>query len=90
VSKQARIPCSRGRQEHKGLRQSRRVRPWLPVRCQDFRANKIEVAGKRKRVLGVVFDPETRAAKTDFVIEAPIVIISASAANSSGQVWEKT
>jgi choline dehydrogenase-like flavoprotein len=64
----------------------------------DFRANKIEAAGKRKRVHGVVFDPETRGAKTDFVIEAPVVIVSASAinspvvllkselANSSGQV----
>jgi choline dehydrogenase-like flavoprotein len=48
----------------------------------DFRANKIELAGKRKRVLGVVFDPETRAARTDFAIEAPVVIVSASAVNS--------
>ncbi len=48
----------------------------------DFRANTIEVAGKQKRVHGVVFDPETHGAKTDFVIEAPVVIVSGSAINS--------
>ena len=64
----------------------------------DSRADKIEVNGKLKRVRGVVFDSATHATRTEVAIEAPIVILSASAinspvvllkselANSSGQV----
>ena len=48
----------------------------------NFRANKIEVRGSGKRVSGVVFDQETRKAKTEFIIDAPVVIVSASAINS--------
>jgi choline dehydrogenase-like flavoprotein len=48
----------------------------------NFRANKIEVARTTKRVRGVVFDHETQKPKTDFIIEAPVVIVSASAINS--------
>jgi choline dehydrogenase-like flavoprotein len=48
----------------------------------NFRANKIEVAGATKRVKGVVFNHETQKPKTDFIIEAPVVIVSASAINS--------
>lgn len=46
------------------------------------RANKIEIRGSMKRVSGVVFDPQTQKPKSDFVIEAPVVIVSASAINS--------
>lgn len=64
----------------------------------DCRANKIEVRGKTKRVTGIVFDEQTQKPKVDFAIEAPVVIVAASAinspvlllksdlANSSGQV----
>ncbi len=48
----------------------------------DCRAEKIEGSGKRKRVVGNVLDNERRTAKTDFVIEAPVVIVSASAIHS--------
>jgi choline dehydrogenase-like flavoprotein len=48
----------------------------------NFRANNIEVTGKIKRVSGVVFDHETQKPKTHFIIEAPVVIVSASAINS--------
>lgn len=48
----------------------------------NFRANKIEVRGKTKRVTGIVFDEQTQKTKTDFVIEAPVVIVAASAINS--------
>ena len=48
----------------------------------NFRANKIEVRGKAKRVTGIVFDEQTQKAKTEFVIEAPVVIVAASAINS--------
>jgi choline dehydrogenase-like flavoprotein len=48
----------------------------------DFRANKIEVVGRTKRVRGVVFDQQSRKVKTDFIIEAPVVVVSASAINS--------
>ncbi len=63
-----------------------------------LRADKIEVAGTLKRVRGSVLDPSSHAARFEFVIEAPVVIVSASAisspvlllkselANSSGQV----
>ena len=47
-----------------------------------FRANKIEITGKTKRVSGIVFDHQTQKPKTDFIIEAPVVIVSASAINS--------
>lgn len=64
----------------------------------DFRAEKIEVNGRRKRVTGVIVDRSTREIKSDFSIDAPIVIVSASSifspllllksklANSSGHV----
>jgi choline dehydrogenase-like flavoprotein len=48
----------------------------------DFRANKIEVRGTTKRVTGIVFDRETQKQKTTFSIEAPVVIVAASAINS--------
>ena len=48
----------------------------------NFRANRIEVRGKTKQVSGVVFDQQTQKPKTDFLIEAPVVIVSASAINS--------
>jgi choline dehydrogenase-like flavoprotein len=48
----------------------------------NFRANKIKITEHTKRVSGVVFDQQTQKPKTDFVIEAPVVIVSASAINS--------
>jgi choline dehydrogenase-like flavoprotein len=48
----------------------------------NFRANNIQVNGKIKRVSGIVFDQQTQKPKTDFIIEAPVVIVSASAINS--------
>jgi choline dehydrogenase-like flavoprotein len=63
-----------------------------------FRADRIEVSGNSKRVSGAVLDPATQKVKFDFIIEVPVVIVSASAtfspllllksnlANSSGQV----
>jgi choline dehydrogenase-like flavoprotein len=48
----------------------------------DCRAEKIEKSGTTKRVTGNVLDNARRTARTDFVIEAPIVIVSASAINS--------
>jgi choline dehydrogenase-like flavoprotein len=48
----------------------------------NFRANKIEVRRSGKQVSGIVFDQETQKPKTDFVIDAPVVIVSASAINS--------
>jgi choline dehydrogenase-like flavoprotein len=48
----------------------------------DCRAEKIELAGTMKRVSGTVLDNTKRAPRTDFVIEAPVVIVSASAVNS--------
>ncbi len=48
----------------------------------NFRATKVEVTRTTKRVSGVVFDHQTQKPKTDFIIEAPIVIVSASAINS--------
>ncbi len=64
----------------------------------DCRAEKIETAGRMKRVTGNVIDAATRRPRTDFTVEAPVVIVSASAintpvlllksglANSSGEV----
>jgi len=64
----------------------------------NFRADKIEVSGNRKKVLGTVIDQSTQKQVSDFMIEAPLVIVSASSvfspvlllksnlANSSGQV----
>ncbi|HTY36993.1 MAG TPA: GMC family oxidoreductase N-terminal domain-containing protein, partial [Bacteroidota bacterium] len=46
------------------------------------RANLIRAHGATKRVSGVVFDEETQKPKADFTIEAPVVIVSASAINS--------
>jgi choline dehydrogenase-like flavoprotein len=48
----------------------------------NFRANRIEVRGRTKRVTGIVFDEQTQKVRTDFVVEAPVVIVSASAINS--------
>jgi choline dehydrogenase-like flavoprotein len=48
----------------------------------DCRAEKIETSGLMKRVSGAVLDNAKRARRTDFVIEAPVVIVSASAINS--------
>jgi choline dehydrogenase-like flavoprotein len=48
----------------------------------NFRANAISVSGSKKHVGGVVFDQSSGKPKTDFVIEAPVVIVSASAINS--------
>jgi len=48
----------------------------------NFRANKIEITRTTKRVSGVVFDHQTQKPKTDFIIEAPVVIVSGSAINS--------
>jgi len=48
----------------------------------DCRAEKIEVNGKMKRVSGNVLDAVTGKVKTDFVIEAPVLVVSASAINS--------
>ena len=45
----------------------------------NFRADKIEVNANVKRVSGVTLDQTTKAAKTDFVIESPVVIVAASA-----------
>ena len=63
-----------------------------------FRAEKIQVNGKQKQVVGSVLGQQTGVAKTGFVIEAPVVIVAGSAihspvlllnsglANSSGEV----
>jgi choline dehydrogenase-like flavoprotein len=48
----------------------------------NFRANKIQLSGNIKRVSGIVFDQKTQKPKTNFIIEAPVVIVSASAINS--------
>ena len=64
----------------------------------DCRAEMITLHGPNKRVAGYVLDRTTRKPKTDFAIEAPVVIVAGSAihspvlllksqlANSSGQV----
>jgi choline dehydrogenase-like flavoprotein len=64
----------------------------------DFRADRIEVNGGQKKVLGTIIDRSTQKQISDFIIEAPLVIVSASSifspvlllksklANSSGQV----
>jgi len=48
----------------------------------DCRAQRIEAGGRMKRVTGDVIDSASRNKRTDFVIEAPVVIVSASAINS--------
>jgi choline dehydrogenase-like flavoprotein len=48
----------------------------------DCRAERIENGGRTKRVMGDVLDTASRKKRTDFVIEAPVVIVSASAINS--------
>ncbi len=48
----------------------------------DCRAEGITLSGSRKRVSGFVLDRLTGKKKTDFIIEAPVVIVSASAINS--------
>lgn len=65
-----------------------------------FRADTIEVNGPRKKVIGTIIDRATQKPKSDFVIEAPVVVVSASSivspllllksklANSSGHVGE--
>jgi choline dehydrogenase-like flavoprotein len=57
------------------------VKAGATVFC-DSRAERIENVGKMKRVTGDVLDTASRKKKTDFVVEAPIVIVSASAINS--------
>jgi choline dehydrogenase-like flavoprotein len=64
----------------------------------DFRADKIEVYGNRKKVVGAIIDRSTQKQVSDFVIDAPVVVVSASSifspllllksklANSSGEV----
>jgi choline dehydrogenase-like flavoprotein len=64
----------------------------------NFRADKIDVGGKSKHVRGMILDQTSRQPRYEFDIEAPIVIVSASAihspalllksgiANSSGHV----
>jgi choline dehydrogenase-like flavoprotein len=48
----------------------------------DCRAERIERSGARQRVSGYVLAKGPAERKTDFVIEAPVVIVSASAINS--------
>jgi choline dehydrogenase-like flavoprotein len=48
----------------------------------DCRAERITLHGSQKRVSGIVLDRRTGKAKTDFVIEARVVVISGSAVNS--------
>jgi choline dehydrogenase-like flavoprotein len=48
----------------------------------DCRAEKIEIHGRMKTVTGKILDPETRTPRLDVSIEAPVVIVSASAINS--------
>ena len=48
----------------------------------NLRANAISVSGRTKHVGGVVYDQKTGRPKTDFLIEAPVVIVSGSAINS--------
>ncbi|HTY09915.1 MAG TPA: GMC family oxidoreductase [Bacteroidota bacterium] len=64
----------------------------------NFCADEIDVSGRLKRVFGSVVDQSAQKVKTDFIIEAPVVIVAASAihspalllrsglANSSGEV----
>ncbi len=64
----------------------------------NFHAGKIEVNGRKRKVLGTVIDKATGKAVTDFIVEAPVVVVAASSisspvlllksnlANSSGQV----
>ena len=64
----------------------------------NFHADGIDVSGRLKQVFGSVVDQSTQKVKTDFIIEAPVIIVSASAiqspalllrsriANSSGEV----
>jgi choline dehydrogenase-like flavoprotein len=64
----------------------------------NFRAERIEVKGRMKRVHGDVLDRETNEPQRQFAVEAPVVIVSAGAihspllllnskvANSSGEV----
>ena len=64
----------------------------------NFRADEIDVSGPLKRVFGSVVDQSTQRVKTDFIIEASVIIVAASAihspalllrsnlANSSGEV----
>lgn len=48
----------------------------------NFRAGAIEVTDSMKQVYGSVIDQSTQKVKTDFIIEAPVVIVAASAINS--------
>ncbi len=48
----------------------------------NFHALRIDVTGPVKQVFGVVLDSETHTSKTDFIIEAPVVIVSAGAIHS--------
>ena len=48
----------------------------------DCRAERISLHGSLKRVSGLVLDRTSGKTKTDFVIEAPVVVVSGSAINS--------
>ena len=48
----------------------------------DCRAERISLHGSLKRVSGIVLDRASGKARTDFVIEAPVVVVSGSAINS--------
>jgi len=48
----------------------------------DCRAEKIELRGTTKRVSGNILDPDTRVPTGEFSVEAPVVIVAASAINS--------
>jgi choline dehydrogenase-like flavoprotein len=48
----------------------------------NFRALRINVTGNLKQVFGSVIDQSTNTPKTDFIIEAPVVIVAASAIHS--------
>ena len=48
----------------------------------NFHAVRIDISGSVKQVFGSVIDHSTHKPKTDFVIEAPVVIVAASAIHS--------
>jgi choline dehydrogenase-like flavoprotein len=48
----------------------------------DCRAEMIEISGQMKRVKGFILDPTTRRPRVDVQIDAPVVIVSASAIHS--------
>ncbi|HTR80440.1 MAG TPA: GMC family oxidoreductase [Bacteroidota bacterium] len=48
----------------------------------NFQASTIDVTGQLKQVFGSVIDPATKKPKTNFIIEAPVVVLAASAIHS--------